>query len=229
MTRPAAERARSENRLPVSPRDRRPALAALALLLVVAGALGAALVVYRSGQRSDVLVAAHEIKPGQKVTASDFDTARVSADSGSIVHASAESAYIGSYATTDIPAGTLINNQMFQVTKVLPDDGVVVGVTITDGQAPAGSISAGSVVRAYYVPKTSSSDAQPTAGTVLANAARVVGAHTSQTNNNTQTVSLLVSPDEASQLVSASASGSVALAVLPLGTKPDIDFQKKSS
>ena len=117
---------------------------------------------------------------------------------------------------------------MFQVTKVLPDNGVVVGVTIIDGQAPAGSISAGSVVRAYYVPKTSSSDAQPTAGTVLANAARVVGAHASQTNNNSQTVSLLVSPDEAAQLVSASASGSVALAVLPLGTKPDIDFQKSS-
>jgi Flp pilus assembly protein CpaB len=229
MSRPVAERGRSDNRLPVSSRDRRPALAALALLLVVAGALGAALVVYRSGQRTDVLVAAREIKPGQKVAASDFGTARVSADSGSIVHASAKSAYVGSYAVTDIPAGTLINNQMFQVTRVLPEDGVVVGVTITDGQAPAGSISTGSVVRAYYVPKTSSSDAQPTAGTVLANAARVVGAHASQTNNNTQTVSLLVSPDEAAQLVSASASGSVALAVLPLGTKPDIDFEKKAS
>jgi Flp pilus assembly protein CpaB len=226
MTRPVAERARPANRLPVQSRDRRPALAALALLLVVAGALGAGLVAYRSGQRSDVLVAAHEIKPGERVTASDFDTARVSADSGSIVHAGNESAFIGSYAITDIPSGTLINNQMFQVSRVLPSNGVVVGVTISDGQAPAAAISSGSVVRAYYVPKSTSSDASPQSGTVLANAARVVGTRTSTTSNGSQTVSLLVSTDEAARLISASAAGTVALAALPLGTKPDIDFQR---
>lgn len=226
MSRPLAERSRTSNRLPVSPRDRRPALAALALLLIVAGALGAALVVYRSGQRTDVLVAAHDIKPGQRMQASDFDTARVAADSGSIVHASSKSAFVGSYAVTEIPSGTIINNSMFQATKVLPADGVVVGVTIASGNAPAGTISSGSVVRAYYVPQSSSSSQQP--GTVLANAARVVAVKTSETSSNSQTVSLLVSSDEAADLVSASAAGDVALALLPLGTKPDVDFQRAS-
>lgn len=227
MTRPVAETSRSSNRLPIASRDRRPALAALALLLIVAGALGAALVVYRSGQRSDVLVAAHEIKAGQQVTAADFTTARVAADSGSIVHASSESNFIGSYAITDIPSGTLINNQMFQAAKVLPKDGVIVGVTIPNGNAPGGSIATSSIVRAYYVPKSISSTSQIQSGAVLANAARVVGDSVTTTGDS-QTVSLLVRSDEAAQLVSASAEGNVALALLPIGTKPDIDFQKTS-
>jgi hypothetical protein len=229
MTRPAAERStRTTSRLPVQSRDRRPALAALALLLVVAGALGAALVVYRSGQRTDVLVAAHEIKPGQRVSAGDFDTARVSADAGSIVHASSRSAFVGSFAITDIPAGTLINNQMFQATRVIPAGGVVVGVTISGGQRPADQITTGTVVRAYYVSKQSSSESQPAAGVVLAEAARVVATHESSTNSDDVTVSLLVSSDQAAQLVSASAAGNVALAVLAPGTKPELDFESSS-
>lgn len=228
MTRPVAERSRTSARLPVAARDRRPALAALALLLIVAGALGAGLVVYRNGQRSDVLVAAHEIKAGEQVTASDFGTARVAADSGSVVNAASESNFIGSYAITDVPAGTLINNQMFQAGRVMPRDGVVVSVTpSTQNAPPTGSIVTGSVVRAYYTPSSVTTGSQLPPGSVLVNAARVVDTMSSTTSNS-QTFSLLVSSDEAKRLVAVSAEGSVTLALLPVGTKPDIDFEKTS-
>src|SRR5687768_16946461 len=59
------------SRLPVPKRDRRPALAALAVLLILAGALGSALIAYRSGDRVDVLVASDDILPGQKIDADD--------------------------------------------------------------------------------------------------------------------------------------------------------------
>ncbi len=231
MSTSVADRARNgsrapASRLPVPSRDRRPALAALALLLVVAGALGSALVVYRSGQRIDVLVAAHEIKPGEQVSPGAFTTARVSADAGSIVHASSRGAFIGSFAVTDIPSGTLINNQMFQVGQVIPRNGVVVGVTVGGEQRPAAGVNAGDVVRAYFVAKASSSDTAPQPGAVLADAARVLDARSSPTNTDALTVSLLVSGDEAAQLVSASAAGAVALAILPPGTKPEIDFRR---
>src|SRR4051795_8048453 len=108
MTRPGRPEVSTRGRLPVGRRDRRPALAALALLLVVAGALGAALVVYRSGHRTDVLVAAHEIRTGERVTADDFAVARVAADSDLVVPASERAAFVGSFATTTIPAGALI-------------------------------------------------------------------------------------------------------------------------
>src|SRR3954447_23371930 len=92
-------------RLPVQPRDRRAALSALALLLVVAGALGRALVVYRSGHRVDVLVAAREIKPGQPLSSQDYAVARVASDSGKLIPATDARGFDGSFATVDIPAG----------------------------------------------------------------------------------------------------------------------------
>ena len=94
--------AAGRGRLPVQGRDRRAALSALALLLVVLGALGAALVVYRTGHRTDVLIAAHDIKAGQQITAAEFDTARVAHDSGNVVPASAKQNFIGTYARSDM-------------------------------------------------------------------------------------------------------------------------------
>jgi hypothetical protein len=212
-------------RLPVPTRDRRAALSALALLLVVAGALGSALVVYRSGHRTDVLVAAHEIKPGQHMVASDFGVARVANDSGSVVRAADKRNFIGTFATTDIPAGTLLNHLMFQVGNVLPDSGVVVGVTLSPAQRPATDILAGDVVRAYLVAKAAQE--VPTPGTALVDAARVVSVQQGATSD-TVTVSLLVTSTTAASLISAAGQQAVAVAELPKTTKPAIDFQTGS-
>jgi hypothetical protein len=214
-------------RLPVQTRDRRAALSALALLLVVAGALGSALVVYRSGQRTDVLVAAHQIKPGQQMAATDFGVARVATDSGSVVHASDEHNFIGTFATTGIPTGTMLNHLMFQVGSVLPAAGVVVGVTLSRNQRPAADIVTGDVVRAFLVPRTSQNTSAPTAGPVLVAAARVVDVQ-GASSADTITVSLLVGQADAQLLISAAGQGTVALAELPKTTVPPIDFQSAS-
>lgn len=70
-------------------RDRRAGLAALALLLILVGALGSALVAYRSGARVDVLVARTDIPAGAKFDRRDMRIARVSADSANVVEAAA--------------------------------------------------------------------------------------------------------------------------------------------
>jgi hypothetical protein len=207
----------------VQVRDRRPALAALALLLVLLGALGAALIVYRSGARTDVLVAAHEIEPGQQVSSSDFTTIRISKDSAAAVApASVESSYIGTYATTRIPAGTLINGLMFRATGVIPSDGVVVGITLGQQARPASPINVGDVVRAYAIPKPGP-NGQVGPATVIISAARVV-AVTSGSTSGSLTVSLLVTTKAAPQLVSAAAQNDVSLTALPVGTTPTIDY-----
>jgi Flp pilus assembly protein CpaB len=219
--------AAGRGRLPVQGRDRRAALSALALLLVVLGALGSALVVYRSGHRTDVLVAAHDIRAGQQVDASDFRTVRLATDGGNVVRASSERAFLGAYARTEIPGGTLINDLMFQATNVVPSDGVVVGVTVAQNQRPATTLSSGDVVRAFNVPKNSSSGTPP-AGTVLVSAARVVDVSGGSSGGDTITVSLLVTQDDATSLVAAASQGTVSLAVLPKTTAPVIDFAAKS-
>lgn len=225
MARPTGPNAAGA-RLPVTKRDRRPALAALALLLIVAGALGSALVAYRSGHRTNVLVAAHDIKLGERVSGDDFSTALVATDSGGVVPSAAEHAFVGSYATTDIPSGTLINNRMFRVGSVMPDDAQVVGVTLQVTQRPATTIAVGDVVRAYLVPQGGQSSNSAVQGRVLVDAARVVAVASNSTS--TVTASLLVSTDDAPALIAAAAQNAVALAELPSATSPVVDYGTRS-
>lgn len=225
MSRPVVNDQARRGRLPVRTRDRRPALAALALLLVVAGGLGAALVVYRSGQKSDVLVAAHEIRPGEQVGADDFTTARVSSDSGSFVFASNRGNFVGSYAVTDIPSGTFINSQMFRATDVAPPGSVIFGVNVTDQLRPAGGLAVGDIVRAYYVPKNYQGSEPPPPGRTLAGAVRVVRTETGAASGG-EVYSLLVTADEASALEIAAGTGQIGLGLLPPGTTPDVPYRK---
>jgi SAF domain len=237
MTRPAQTVPPTRGRLPVAARDRRPALAALALLLVLAGGLGAALVVYRTGQKTDVLVAAHTIRPGQRVSASDFTIARVSTDAGNLIASSRQGEFDGLYAITAIPGGTLLNPRMFQAADVIPPSGIVVGVSVGPAARPAGSITPGDVVRAYDTPKTTDTSSSGTGtgtsgpGTggsvVLVDAALVVDVRASS-NGDTEVVSLLVSPDAAAKLVQTNAQGEVALAALPVGTTPSVPYASTS-
>lgn len=224
MTRPALSEQTGRGRLPVQSRDRRPALAALALLLVVAGGLGAALVVYRTGQKTDVLIAAHDIKPGTRITDGDLDVARVSNDAGSVIKAADRSALVGTYAITDIPGDTLLNPGMFQGRDVIPDGALVVGVSVAQNARPADGVSAGDVVRVFAASKQNGNgnSNQPVD---LIPAARVVDVRTTDSGGAT-IVSLLVGQDDAEALVVANAQGTIALAELPVGTTPTPDFQK---
>lgn len=76
-------RAVAPTRLPTAPRERKPALAALAVLLILAGALATMLLVTRSGHRISVVrVGRTTIAAGSKLTAGDFVEASVAEDRG---------------------------------------------------------------------------------------------------------------------------------------------------
>jgi hypothetical protein len=234
MSRPVpAGPATGRGRLPVPTRDRRPALAALALLLVLVGALGAALVVYRSGQRVDVLISTHEVRPGRQVTAADFTTARVSKDGGQTIPASAEPRFIGSYAAVDIPNQTLLNPVMF-TPKIVPPDTVTVGVTLPQNLRPAQGIRVGDVVEVFALSSKSGSSASSTGSgtgpgaTVLIPAARVTAVasgSSSSDSSDSVTISLLVSLANSAEVEGAAAQGLIAVAELPSDTKASPDLQ----
>jgi hypothetical protein len=224
-------------RLPVQQRDRRAALSALALLLVVAGALGSALVVYRSGHRTDVLVASHEIKPGQLISADDFSIARVANDGGAVIPATSKAIFLGTHALSDIPAGTLLGPKMFLSGSSLPAGGVVVGVTLSAQQRPAQPLAIGDLVRVYDLPKdtsvtvgaTSAAPAAPTFDTakVLVDTARVV--EVVKGTSDQTALSLLLKPADAQTVVLAAASGEIAVARLPSTATPAIDLQSAAT
>ncbi|NAZ77839.1 hypothetical protein GTQ99_20855 [Kineococcus sp. T13] len=226
-SRPAQDPRSAPARLPGPVRERRPALVALGLVLVVAGALGSALVVHRSGDRVDVLVARHEIAPGEQVGADDLGVARVAADGAAVVPASALQNFVGTYATARIPADTLVNRTMFLAGDTVPADAAVVGVVLGPEQRPSDALGAGDVVRAYLVAGDGSStvSGQP-AGTVLLQAARVVAAGAGGDGSGGG-VSLLVPAAGAAEVVAAAAAGQVALVRLADATTPPVDLVRE--
>jgi SAF domain len=220
-------------RLPGPTRERRPALVALGLVLVVAGSLGSALVVHRSGDRVDVLVARRDIAPGQRITAADLGTARVAADGAAVVPAAAAGNFVGTRATTRVPADTLLNRAMFLSGDTVPAGAAVVGVVLGAEQRPTDDLAAGDVVRAFLVaPDGSATVSGQPAGTVLLDAARVVAAGgpgagpgvAGEVATDSGTVSLLVPTGDAAQVVAAAAAGQVALVRLADATTPSVDL-----
>src|SRR5262245_33319022 len=63
---------RTGNRMPAPPRQRRPALAAIAVLLIVGGALVAGLLAIRMDSRVQVIAVSHTLEPGHRITAKDL-------------------------------------------------------------------------------------------------------------------------------------------------------------
>lgn len=211
--------ASARGRLPAPVRDRRPALAALALLLVIGGALISALVAYRSGDRVDVLVTSREIPVGQEVTEADFRVARVASEGAAFVDASAVRNFIGTRATGTFPEGTLVNSAMFQVGSVVPDDGALVGVVLTASQRPVTGLRQGDVVSVFAVPR----DSAGAQATPLLTAVRVAEVGRID-NSGGQSVSLLVPARSATTVVGPTTGGEVSVTKLASGTTPVIDF-----
>lgn len=219
-TRPLS--ADGRGRLPAPVRDRRPALAALALLLVLGGALTSALIAYRSGDRVDVLVAREDIEVGQIMSAADFSVARVAADGAASIPADAIQNFVGTSASGRVPAGTMLNRSMFlAVQTVQPLRTVQVGVVLGANQYPPGGVRAGDVVRVFLVPRDAGGAVQ---GSVLLDAVRVASVEQSVGGEGIR-VSLLVPEGPATPVVIAAATGSIAITLLAPETLPSVDFR----
>lgn len=209
-------------RLPAPVRDRRPALAALAVLLVLGGALGSALIAYRSGDRVDVLVARGDIEVGQILREADFGIARVASDGAATIESAAARNFVGTSSIGRVPAGTLLNRSMFlSAATVLPSDAAVVGVVLSASQRPAFDLRAGDVVRVFLVPREAGDGAR---GVVLAPAVRVAEVGASNGGDSVR-LSLLVPEATATAVVSGAATNSIAVTRLAPGTEPAVDFR----
>lgn len=211
-------------RLPVAPRDRRPALAALALLLILLGALGSALLVFRSGDRESVLAASHDIAFGQVMSRSDFKTVRAAADGAALVPAGLVDSYVGTRATSTIPAGALLSPKMFNTDTLVPNDGEGVGIVVDATRRPSQVPSTGQVVRIYFVSGNGTSTEGTPDNPVIVNAARVIAVGQGS-GAGTKSITVLVRSDLAADVANYASSGNLAVTVLPDDTRPSIDWK----
>lgn len=213
-------------RLPVQARDRRPALAALALLLIVAGGLGAGLIVYRTGRQTDVLVANKTITPGHRMVSTDFTQDRVSGASNRTIAASAESNFIGTTAVTTIPSGSLLIKNMFTGGSIVPSNGQLVGLYLSVAQRTDTAVSPGSVVQIYQVQKSGQSVS--TQATPLGNPVLVYQTHTAAGDGSLHIDVLVANSDpDLKTIVSSAAKNELAITQLSLDTKPELDLTSK--
>ncbi|MGW0865420.1 hypothetical protein [Streptomyces sp. NPDC002611] len=217
------------DRLPTPPRERKPALAALAVLLILVGALGATMLVLQAGDRVEVVKVTKEIQPGESV-GSNVTSVMVAADD-SINYVTWEqlSTLKTLKAKTTIYPDTVVMGQMFAKTASLPAGKASVGLALKEGQYPS-DIKAGDIVAAYRVstsgsPSNSNNTGNNNSGSsdtsssgAIVDDARVnnVAADDDATvSTGNLSITVLVDEADAAALASAAAANQVAIVHVP--------------
>jgi len=140
-------------RAPSAPRDRKPALAALGLLLVLVGALASVYLQQRAGDRVGVAEVSKRVPQGQVVTVADLSEVMVAVDTSInyVTWSQVQRGLLGGYtATTDLLPGTLLVGPMLSSAVPLAQGQEVIGISLKDGDYPVG-IQVGDTVTGYYV------------------------------------------------------------------------------
>ncbi|MGE5132930.1 MAG: hypothetical protein ACM32E_08465 [Gemmatimonadota bacterium] len=211
-------------RLPSPPRERKPALAALALLLIIGGALGAGFLVIQSSQKVAAIVVTQPVAAGAKIPASALQRADVSVDSG-VQYVSW--AYAGraaqDYAAVSIPAGTLLTPGMVATAAAVTHRGDVVGLALKDGQFPPG-LTAGNRIAIFATGGQNNGTGCGGAGGLLSGNATVISVASAtgsglvgSSGAGGTDVTVAVSAADAGAVACNAAAGQVAVALLPPG------------
>jgi hypothetical protein len=207
-------------RLPSAPRERKPALAALAVLLVALGAVAAGLLVINAGHRVAAVEIVQQVGQGEQIPAAAIREVEISSDTGlDYVAWQYAGRVAGVYAATEIPAGTLLTEAMTSSTNNLAAGKVEVGLSLKAGQVP-GNLLIGDTVEAFSVgtgsgcgtsanASSASTDVPIATGTIAS-----LSGSASETGNNAG-VTLAVSSADAGTLACYASAGDVAITLMP--------------
>jgi hypothetical protein len=197
-------------------RERKPALAALALLLIVGGALGAAYLVVQNGHRVAAIEITQPLGPGQQIPLSALREVEIAPGEGLGYVPWGEASQVTQfYAATAIPAGTLLSSQMVARSDDIDAGKAVVGLALKDGQLPDG-LQVGDRVSVYQVSDAAQS-CPGTAGGMLAANAVVLGisAPAAAASQSAIDVRVALAPAAAGAVACNAANGNVAVAMIP--------------
>ncbi|WP_309302760.1 hypothetical protein [Streptomyces sp. PT12] len=225
--------------MPTPPRERRPALAALAALLVLAGALGATVLVLRAGDRVEAVRITERVPAGERIPESAMESVLVADDSAVNYVPWGQRSQVADdlRSVTDLVPGTVLVGEMLTGEASLPQDEVLVGVSLQPGQYPSG-LEAGDAVAAYWVGDDEAPDSGSDSGSgsgdegsgdegsesapppigddVIADRATVAAVHGGDGvgGNSALPVTLRVGADAAAALTRAASNGEVSLVIV---------------
>ncbi|MGL5830255.1 MAG: SAF domain-containing protein [Angustibacter sp.] len=227
---PRPPQVRPGDRLPAPPRQRRPALAALAVLLIVGGAALAGLLAVRMDERVSVLVAARDIPVGTKLAAEDLSTALISADGVATIPSSSLDQVVGQYTNRALSKTQLVDANVVDRQGFQRSGNVSVGVPMIQGRVPAQGLQVGDAVLVLRVPKEAAASVDPK-NAVLSDRALVIqttlqsgesrltgkSEGTSMQDGN-QAATVLIPQAQAVAVARAAAAGEISLVLVERGT-----------
>lgn len=205
----------SGRRPPRAPRERKPALAALALLLIVGGALGAAYLVVQNAHRVAAIKIIQQVGAGQRIPAAALREVQIAPGGVSYVPWS-EAGQVTQYsAATVIPPGTLLSAAMVTRSANLAAGREVVGLALKDGQLP-GDLAVGDRVAVYQVSDSAQSCPGAPGATLTPNAIVLgLSAPPASAGGSAVDVRVAVYPSAAGAIACNAANGNVGIALLP--------------
>jgi flagella basal body P-ring formation protein FlgA len=220
-----ANRASSKpgNRMPAPPRQRRPALAAIAILLIVGGALVAGLLAIRMDSRVSVIAASDSISPGAKITAGDLKKVSVASDQLDLIGWQYRNKIVGTYAKGTIYPGMLMSTQMLDSESPVGNGRVIVSVLRNPALTPK-ELAKGDLVQVVRASGNSSTNAT-TAGAKDVTRGLVVSVTTAKKDSlggaSSGSVSLLVPASAGKDVIDASNGSLAGLALISRGNSTD--------
>ncbi|SFB94117.1 hypothetical protein [Streptomyces aidingensis] len=220
------------DRLPTPPRERKPALAALAVLLILVGALGATVLVLQAGDRVEAVQITERIPAGQPIPEDAMTPVLVAEADGVdfVLWGQRDQIIDGDvWSRVDLVEGTVLVEEMFTRDDQLGADDVLVGLSLSPGQYPTG-LEVGQTVAVYWVGNdaedAAEADDDATGGgagpgrQVLSDAAKVVVVDGGNGNRSDLSVTVRVPTEEVAPLTRAASGGDVAVAIVaPAGSE----------
>jgi hypothetical protein len=206
------------NDRPSPPRRRRPAMAALAVLLIIGGAALAGLLALRLDSREPVLVLNQDVAVGTRITESMLSTTNVASDTLMLIPENQAGSVIGTFARTSLTRGQLADTSMLTTRSPFGSRQVQVGVPLTTGKVPSG-LRSGDEVRLVRIGDGSNSAEPLAVGLVLSVDAREDGGSLSSGGGSTATILV---PGQVSDLViDAAGNDMLGMALIRRGVAAD--------
>ena len=207
--------------LPAPRRRARRGLLAAGIVLSILFALGAYVLVERSGERVAVIGTAKDIAWGEVITQADLVQVQVAQDPAlQTVPWSSAGSIVGQRAAMDLPAGALLNTASVQASTSIPPAGqALVGVRVSVGQVPSTALSPGDQVVIVRTGDAAATDRATQAKDLAASAipAVVFAVSAPAVGSTDRTVDVLVDddPNVSLRLAAMSAAGEASIVLLP--------------
>jgi Flp pilus assembly protein CpaB len=165
-----------------------------------------------------VVVAAHDLAPGAVVGVGDLRVVELGRTRGlRAISPAREDSIVGRSARGPIPAGTVLNTDLFTDRDgLIPAGSVVVGAGLAPGAIPSAGVRAGDRVNVVGVAKSTGTAADTTSAAVVLTTATVwaVQAPASTGGSSSWWVSLLVPAESQPTVTQAAADGRLRLSLV---------------